>query len=294
MILYNPYVNTEFEIARDIKMARVALGLSQEKIASAIGVSSRTIRRIEKGDSFRLSKGNRESFYSFLFSKIEGFNKLKSEIRKEELKSNEILLFHGSKSGIEGDIDPSRSSLYNDFGQGFYCGESYLQSASFICDNQEGSVYLFSLATDFLSCKSYSPSLDWLLLVGYHRGMLEQYKGHPMLKKIVEESEDYDLLIAPIADNRMFAIIDLFLQGDITDEQCIHCLSATNIGNQYVLKSKKACRKMKMLERFYLCKEEKRKLGEEKKKEGVSSEAKVKLARNAYKGKGKYIEEILC
>lgn len=37
----------------------------------------------------------------------------------------------------------------------------------------------------------------------------------------------------------MFRIIDSFIEGEITDEQCIHCLAATNLGLQYVFKTKK-------------------------------------------------------
>jgi len=31
----------------------------------------------------------------------------------------------------------------------------------------------------------------------------------------------------------MFEIIDSFIEGEITDVQCQHCLSATNLGKQY-------------------------------------------------------------
>ena len=294
MILYNPYVNTKFEIARDIKIAREALGLSQEKIASVLEVNVRTVRRIESLEEFELNKASKERFYSFVFGKIEGFNKLKSEIRKETLKPNEALLFHGSKREIEGGIDPKKGSAINDFGQGFYMGEAYEQSVAYVCDNPESSVYLFRLKTEGLALKTYVASIDWLLIVGYNRGMLDLYRDHPLLRKAVSESEECDLIIAPIADNRMFLIIDQFLQGEITDQQCIHCLAATHIGSQYVLKTRKGCRKLKMLERFYICKEERNKFDGNRKKEASNADAKVRLARSEYLGKGKYIQQILC
>lgn len=67
-------------------------------------VSVRAVRRIESLEEFELNKASKERFYSFVFGKIEGLSKLKSEIRKEALKPNEPLLFHGSKQGIEGGI----------------------------------------------------------------------------------------------------------------------------------------------------------------------------------------------
>ena len=294
MLLYNPYVNTKFEIARDIKLAREALDLTQEKICEILGVNVRTIQRIEAHEDFDLNKENKERFYSFVFSRIEGFNKLRCEIRKEVLKPDEVLLFHGSKNGIEGSINPKKSSPLNDFGQGFYAGETYEQSVTYICESPESSAYLFRLKKSDLTFKTYGANLDWLLAVGYNRGMLNDYLGHPLLKKAVEESEKYDVIIAPIADNRMFVIIDQFLEGEITDQQCIHCLAATHIGSQYVLKTKKACDKLKMLEHFYICQDEKKKFSEIRTKEASNAEAKVRLARSEYQGKGKYIVKILC
>ena len=60
------------------------------------------------------------------------------------------------------------------------------------------------------------------------------YKNHPTIKTLIEQSKDCDYIIAPIADNRMFQIINAFIDGEITDEQCKHCLAATNLGMQYI------------------------------------------------------------
>ena len=42
------------------------------------------------------------------------------------------LLFHGSKGEIDGEIDVHHGRQNNDFGQGFYTGESYEQAISFV------------------------------------------------------------------------------------------------------------------------------------------------------------------
>ena len=41
----------------------------------------------------------------------------------------EDILFHGSKAGIDGKLSLDKSKKANDFGKGFYCGESLEQSA---------------------------------------------------------------------------------------------------------------------------------------------------------------------
>ena len=49
-----------------------------------------------------------------------------------------------------------------------------------------------------------------------------------------------------------------FGQGEITDVQAIHALSASRLGKQYVFKSEKAVSRLKEIERLYLSKEEKK------------------------------------
>ena len=46
---------------------------------------------------------------------------------REILGIDKKLLFHGAKSVIDGDIDVHHGINNNDFGQGFYTGESYEQ-----------------------------------------------------------------------------------------------------------------------------------------------------------------------
>ena len=48
-------------------------------------------------------------------------------------------------------------------------------------------------------------------------GGLDEYKEHPTIKMLAEQSRDCDYIIAPIADNRMFQIINSFINGEITD-----------------------------------------------------------------------------
>ena len=92
----------------------------------------------------------------------------------------------------------------------------------------------------------------------------------------------------------MFKIIDSFIQGEITDEQCKHCLAATNLGKQYVFVSDLAISQLEIVERVYLSDNEKNYYKEMRSSDSKLGEDKVKLARIQYRGKGKYIDEILC
>ena len=87
------------------------------------------------------------------------------------------------------------------------------------------------------------------MTIAYYRGTLDEYKDHPIVRSLIKQSRDCDYIIAPIADNRMFQIINSFIAGDLTDEQCKHCLAATNLGMQYIFISEKAASQAKLIER---------------------------------------------
>ena len=128
----------------------------------------------------------------------------------------------------------------NDFGQGFYTGESYEQAISFVSGFDHSSVYYIRFDDKNLKCKRYEVDQEWMMTIAYYRGALDENRNHPIIEKLIEQSRDCDYIIAPIADNRMFQIINSFSAGELTDEQCKHCLAATNLGMQYIFISEKA------------------------------------------------------
>lgn len=209
------------------------------------------------------------------------------------MDNNHKLLFHGAKSRIEGKLDIHKSRTNNDLGQGFYTGERYEQAISFISGFEKSSVYIFDFKEEGLKGKKYNVNQEWMMTIAYYRGVLEEYENHPIIKKLIEKSCDCDYIIAPIADNRMFQIINSFIMGEITDEQCKHCLAATNLGYQYVFKSDKAIKSLKMLERCYISEKEKEYYKKMRNSDAKLGDDKVKLARIKYRGKGRYIDEIL-
>ena len=139
----------------------------------------------------------------------------------------------------------------------------------------------------------FTVNQEWMIAVAYYRGRLEAYKEHPLIKKIINKVEKADYIYAPIADNRMFDIIDQFTDGLITDEQCKHCLAATNLGNQYVFLNEKAISKLTIIERCFISNLERQECQKIKEAEITDGDNKVKAALIKYRKKGKYIEEIL-
>lgn len=122
---------------------------------------------------------------------------------------------------------------------------------------------------------------------------MEEYRDTEIVKQLAKTTEGIDYIVAPIADNRMFEIVDSFIDGEITDVQCQHCLSATNLGVQYVFVSKKALSNITLLERCYLTELEKETYLNSRQESFRMNMDKVKLARRQYRNQGEYIEDIV-
>ena len=282
----------KYNFSEDIKSIREILGLSQSEFAEEIGVEQVTISRNELGKTEPSAK-ILESVYTFAFAQNIKINKLKEMLWRDDLRKNEKLLFHGAKSEIDGEIDIRRGRHNNDFGQGFYTGESYEQAISFVSGFDHSSVYYIRFDDKNLKCKRYEVDQEWMMTIAYYRGALDEYRNHPIIKTLIEQSRDCDYIIAPIADNRMFQIINSFIAGELTDEQCKHCLAATNLGMQYIFISEKAVSQAKLIERCYISNNERKYYKNVRLEESKLGDNKVKLARKQYRGKGRYIDEIL-
>ena len=281
-----------YSFSDDLTAIREILDITQTELAKRIGIQQVTVSRNELGTT-AASERLLEQVYSFAFDNGIKLGRLKEMLWLENLKPGHKLLFHGAKSEIQGEISVNRSRTNNDFGQGFYTGERYDQAISFVSGFDRSSVYYLDFDETDLKCEQYKVDQDWMLTIAYYRGALDEYREHPVVRKLVNKVRNCDYVVAPIADNRMFQIINSFIAGEITDEQCKHCLAATNLGNQYVFTSEKAARKLKILERSYISSNEREHYKGLRAEDSKLGDDKVKLARRQYRGKGKYIDDIL-
>lgn len=282
----------DFALCTDIEIVMELLDITAKDLADNIGVTPTTISRWRKREE-KVSSSNLNAFYNFAFRKGIRLNKIKEQLFKEDCGRNSIILFHGAKTYIDGRISIEKSKSTNDFGRGFYCGESLEQSAMFVANYPESSLYILEFDKTDLSYTQLNVDRDWMLLIAYFRNKLNDYAKHPVILDLLSKLEGVDYIVAPIADNRMFEIIDSFIDGEITDVQCQHCLSATNLGNQYVFVTDKALSQLQILRHCYLASDEKSYYLSYKQEESRVGNDKVKVARKKYRGKGEYIEDIL-
>ncbi len=156
-----------------------------------------------------------------------------------------MILYHGSKSGIKGDITPkSRDAC--DFGQGFYMGDLPDQPKGLIAEFPDNIFYELDCYFTGLRIKSFEESphdqIDWALFIAYNRGLLEE-KYSNLCKKYRAYNENYDVIIGIIADDKMTQALQRFFTGELCDAALIEAMQKVSLGKQYVAKTKEACDK---------------------------------------------------
>lgn len=283
----------DYMISQDLESILAIKELTLEDLAEKFGVSRITISNWIH-DKTQISEKHQMGFYDYAFKTGIRLNKIKEQFYREDaIKENEVLLFHGAKTEIVGELSLKHNKRINDFGRGFYCGESLEQSAMFVATQPKSSLYMLKFDPTGLKRKAYKVNRDWMLTIAYYRGRLEEYNRTEVIQKLIQSLNNVDYIIAPIADNRMFEIIDNFINGEITDVQCQHCLSATNLGMQYVFISENALKNITLLEKCYLTNLEKDAYLNARQDNFKMNMDKVKLARKQYRNQGEYIEDIL-
>ena len=227
-----------------IKKIRSHMNMNQTEFAELLNVTFATVNRWENGRAlpnklaqdkiYDLCKEYDVPIYDMILEKIAAAS------GSVELDKGRVLLYHGSKSGIEGDIAP-KSRKQCDFGKGFYMGTEPSQALTLICDYESAKFYIVSISVNNLAVLDVPADLEWAMIVAYHRGRMEKIKGTPFYSKYQEMAKDKDLIIGSIANDRMFFVIDNFFIGNITDAALINCLSALELGKQYVAVTRKGC-----------------------------------------------------
>lgn len=203
-----------------------------------------------------------------------------------------ITLYHGSKSGIQGNIAP-KSRDKCDFGRGFYMGTDPRQPLTLICNYPKAKLYTLSIDLSELKIIDIEVGLDWALLVAYNRGKMESIKGTPLYDQYAGWTEECDMLIGYIANDRMFVVLDRFFNGEITDLALIHSLSALKLGKQYVALTEKACEHIKIIKVQDISEEEKKILKYESEKNRSEGIALAEKVCRQYRREGRFFDEIL-
>lgn len=279
-----------------IKQIRTYLNISQTAFAEELHVTVATVDQWENGRVVPNKSAQTEMYTLCTKRSVPIYDmtlkKIAEAAEAVKLDAGRILLYHGSKAGIQGNIEP-KSRKQCDFGKGFYMGTEPGQALTLICDYEKSKFYIVSIATDALARIEVPSDLDWAMLVAYHRGKMEKINGTSFYSKYRNMTADKDLIIGNIANDRMFFVIDNYFVGNITDTALINSLSALQLGKQYVAVSQKGCDavcieaeiNLSYLERLFI-----KEVAEENRTRGISLANDI--CKN-YRREGLFFDEIL-
>ena len=274
-----------------IKAIRSAANMNQEQFASALGTTPLSINRWENGKTMP-NRMAQTQLYNFCKERELDVVEIIVSAKEYTDENHKLVLYHGSKKGIDGDIAPiSRGEC--DFGKGFYMGTTTLQPLTLVCNEDKPKFYAVELDTTDLKVLTVDIGMDWAMLIAYYRKEMESAKGTPVYEKYAHMADGYDLIIGYIANDRMYTELSRFFNRTLTDVALINCLSALDLGKQYVAISEKACKQIKVLKEYPLSQLELallKDMSAERRKEGIALAEEIEIK---YRREGKYFDEIL-
>lgn len=239
-------MNSLASLQKDIDLIGLSLALSRGQLAEALGVPRPTFDRYYYGKNLAPA-AFLNLLYGYAFQKKLALAEIKSALAQAELKEGEIPLWHGSRHSLLGEILPVGKKT-NDFGSGFYLGENYQQAYLFLYNHPNSNCYEFAFHPAGMLIRHFDLSFEWMVAIAYFReSMPESVRQSSLPKRLAQEIQTSDAVVAPIADNRMFALLSNFFRNLITDEEAIHSLAAIHLGMQYVMKSEKAAKSLRLL-----------------------------------------------
>ena len=274
-----------------IRTIRSSAGMNQERFASALGTTPLSINRWENGKTIPNRMAQMQLYNFCKEHDIDVIGSIMDSNSRSGSDDN-VILYHGSKKGIIGDIAPiSRGEC--DFGSGFYMGTDVLQPLTLICNEERPKLYAVELDMTGLKVLNMDVGIDWAMLIAYHRKEMENVRGTPIYERYAHMLDGYDVVIGHIADDRMYTELSRFFNKSLTDVALVNCLSALDLGRQYVAISERACERIRVLNETSLSQLELlllRDMSIQRRKEGIALTERMEVR---YRREGRYFDEIL-
>ncbi len=226
MDIINLSSTTFFQKAFDI------LGISQDAFARLVNKSPARISRYLSG-----SEVVPDAVFAFAMDALSA--RMLDPSSLFPLSDEADYYYHATTMEIVFPIDVHwNDGGYNDFGNGFYLGESFRQAITWGKESSPTSIYCFH-KSKFRKAKEYvfSNALDWLFYVGLNRGKVLSMaypEYETSLKKAIAR---YDVIRGSIADSFSFNVIELLFAGRFDVDQAEAATVIMALGNQRVIKS---------------------------------------------------------
>lgn len=162
---------------------------------------------------------------------------------------SKLQLYHGSQKIIQVP-QFGGGKKYNDYGSGFYCTENIDLAKEWACPTMDdGFANCYELDTAGLKFLNLSDSsycaLHWLAVLLENRRFdmdtQVMVRGASWLKEhFLPDISAYDVITGWRADDSYFSFARAFLSNQISYRQLIDAMKLGKLGEQFVLKSRKA------------------------------------------------------
>lgn len=168
----------------------------------------------------------------------------------------EKILYHGSEYVIE-KPEFGKGAKTNDYGRGFYCTEEAELAKEWACakgTNGYANKYKLDLSEMRvlnLNDRAYSV-LNWLAILAdnrtyWQRGSIAEEAKAYLKEHFLIDLTGYDIIIGYRADDSYFSFAQDFVMGAISLQKLSEAMQLGKLGEQIVLKSKKAFSKIQYL-----------------------------------------------
>lgn len=183
-----------------------------------------------------------------------------------------LILYHGSENIVELP-EYGKGAKQNDYGRGFYCTENIELAKEWACAKQKNG-YVNKYEIDLSELKVLNLNnpeyniLNWLAFLAANRtywqngSIAEQAKNY-IKENFLPDISEYDVIIGYRADDSYFSFAQDFVSGAISLQKLSEAMRLGKLGEQIVLKSRKAFEKIRFAgyenvdaEEYYIKKKE--------------------------------------
>ncbi len=166
-----------------------------------------------------------------------------------------MILYHGSEFIIEKPRYKG-SKPYNDYGYGFYCTEYPDMAREWsVAADRNGYINRYELSMEDLNllCLNDYPVITWLSVLLENRTFeltspLAREAAGYIRREFSVDYGSYDVIRGYRADDSYFSFAQDFISGVISYEQLCKAMRLGELGDQIVLKSRKAFDKLTFLD----------------------------------------------
>lgn len=220
-----------------IKEIRRRLKMTKDEFSSVLGVTEYIVNEWENGLSLPAIHVSKDIFE---ICKRHNLDLTEYIVNQMKVSSNGMILYHASRNGIKGDISPI-SNKYCDLGKGFYMGVDPIEPLKRVCNKKNPILYALVIDLSELKVLEVKNNMEWVMLLAYYRGYLNQVKGSALYEKYAHMSNGYDVIVGYIVNDQIYPVLTDFFEERVTDQALFASIDALNLKKQYVAITQKAC-----------------------------------------------------